>query len=142
MSKALIGGLAVAVLGIGGFVAYKVLGKKGVTSGASSAKGTVVADAGTESESEGSTSGGGGGGASATSGGATSGGSDASAPSGTTAPTATKLKGKDKRAMVKQAGAGLKGKDKRVAKRTARKANRKAFDGIDEELSFDAHLDM
>lgn len=136
MSKALIGGLAVAVLGIGGFVAYKVLGKKGATSGASSAKGTKVADAGTaeESESEGSTSGGGGGGSASPSGG--------SAPSGTPAPTATKLKGKEKRQMIKQAGAGLKGKEKRVAKRTARKANRKAFDGIDEELSFDAHLDM
>ena len=62
-------------------------------------------------------------------------------PSRPVAQPASRMKGKAKRQMVKQAGAGLKGKAKRQAKRGARKANRRSFDGIDEELSFDAQID-
>ena len=124
-SVALIGGLIVAVLGVGSFIAYKVLGKKPAKTGGATSKSTI-ADAGTDEggseESESSAS-------PAPSGG----GAPAPAPTDATA----KLKGKDKRQAVKQAGVGLKGKAKRQAKRAVRKAN-KGFNGIDEDSSFDA----
>ena len=109
MNKGLIAGIGLVVLGIGGFLAYKVMGKK---KPAPSANPSV----GSQSKSTAKTA-------------ETLTSEESTADSG-------KLKGKDKRAMVKQAGAGLKGKAKRQAKRSARKANNaKGFDGIDEDSS-------